>query len=53
MGTAMSHLRVLDGWRGISILCVLAGHMIPLEAPEALSAAMLEFLGRSKMAHEA
>jgi peptidoglycan/LPS O-acetylase OafA/YrhL len=25
-----SHLPVLDGWRGISILCVLAGHMLPL-----------------------
>ncbi|WP_312490040.1 acyltransferase [Sphingomonas sp.] len=24
------HLAVLDGWRGISILCVLAGHMLPL-----------------------
>jgi peptidoglycan/LPS O-acetylase OafA/YrhL len=23
-------LPVLDGWRGISILCVLAGHMLPL-----------------------
>jgi len=23
-------LSVLDGWRGISILCVLAGHMLPL-----------------------
>ncbi len=26
---------VLDGWRGISILCVLAGHMLPL-SPKAL-----------------
>jgi peptidoglycan/LPS O-acetylase OafA/YrhL len=25
-----NHLPALDGWRGISILCVLAGHMIPL-----------------------
>src|SRR5450631_310914 len=25
-----SHIPVLDGWRGISILCVLAGHMLPL-----------------------
>ena len=25
-----SHLRVLDGWRGISILCVLAAHLLPL-----------------------
>jgi len=25
-----SRLPVLDGWRGISILCVLAGHMLPL-----------------------
>jgi len=30
MGNETSHLRVLDGWRGISILCVLAGHMLPL-----------------------
>ena len=27
---AQSHLRVLDGWRGISILCVLAAHLLPL-----------------------
>ena len=26
----MPRLRVLDGWRGISILCVLAGHLFPL-----------------------
>jgi peptidoglycan/LPS O-acetylase OafA/YrhL len=26
----MPHIKVLDGWRGISILCVLAGHMLPL-----------------------
>ena len=25
-----NRLVVLDGWRGISILCVLAGHMLPL-----------------------
>jgi peptidoglycan/LPS O-acetylase OafA/YrhL len=25
-----SRVPVLDGWRGISILCVLAGHMLPL-----------------------
>ena len=25
-----SHLVALDGWRGLSILCVLAGHMLPL-----------------------
>lgn len=25
-----NRLQVLDGWRGISILCVLAGHMLPL-----------------------
>src|SRR5581483_7399243 len=25
-----TRLPVLDGWRGISILCVLAGHMLPL-----------------------
>jgi peptidoglycan/LPS O-acetylase OafA/YrhL len=24
------HLRALDGWRGISILCVLAAHLFPL-----------------------
>jgi peptidoglycan/LPS O-acetylase OafA/YrhL len=24
------HLAVLDGWRGISILCVLAAHLLPL-----------------------
>ena len=28
--TKLSRLPVLDGWRGISILCVLAGHMLPL-----------------------
>ena len=26
----MPHYPVLDGWRGISILCVLAAHMLPL-----------------------
>lgn len=30
-----SHLAALDGWRGLSILCVLAGHMLPL-GPSAL-----------------
>ena len=30
-GTAdPSHVRALDGWRGISILCVLAAHLLPL-----------------------
>jgi peptidoglycan/LPS O-acetylase OafA/YrhL len=28
--TGASRIPVLDGWRGISILCVLAGHMLPL-----------------------
>lgn len=28
--TTTRHLGVLDGWRGISILCVLAAHMLPL-----------------------
>ena len=41
------------GIPGSRLVVLEAGHMIPLEAPEALSAAMLEFLGRSKMAHEA
>lgn len=27
---AHGHLHVLDGWRGISILCVLAAHLLPL-----------------------
>lgn len=27
---SMPHYPVLDGWRGISILCVLAAHMLPL-----------------------
>src|SRR5579863_1083369 len=27
---APHRLPVLDGWRGISILCVLAGHLLPL-----------------------
>ena len=30
MNRVPSHVPVLDGWRGISILCVLAGHMLPL-----------------------
>jgi peptidoglycan/LPS O-acetylase OafA/YrhL len=30
MNRLPSRLLVLDGWRGISILCVLAGHMLPL-----------------------
>jgi peptidoglycan/LPS O-acetylase OafA/YrhL len=33
---AQKHLPVLDGWRGISIACVLAGHMLPL-GPKILS----------------
>ena len=28
--TDPGHLRSLDGWRGISILCVLAAHLLPL-----------------------
>ena len=28
--TDPGHLRALDGWRGISILCVLAAHLLPL-----------------------
>ena len=30
MNRLPSRLPALDGWRGISILCVLAGHMLPL-----------------------
>lgn len=30
MNPAPARLQMLDGWRGISILCVLAGHMLPL-----------------------
>lgn len=30
MGRPSLRLPVLDGWRAISILCVLAGHMLPL-----------------------
>jgi peptidoglycan/LPS O-acetylase OafA/YrhL len=30
LNSVPSRLPVLDGWRGISILCVLAGHMLPL-----------------------
>ena len=41
------------GIAGSQLVVLDAGHMIPLENPAALSAAMLEFLGRSKMAHEA
>ena len=29
-GTSADHLAVLDGWRGISILLVLAAHLLPL-----------------------
>lgn len=28
--TRSSRLPVLDGWRGLSILCVMAGHLLPL-----------------------
>ncbi|MDR2013514.1 MAG: acyltransferase [Rhodanobacter sp.] len=31
-----NRLQALDGWRGISILCVLAGHMLPL-GPKSLA----------------
>lgn len=30
MAKDFKHLSALDGWRGISILCVLAGHLLPL-----------------------
>ena len=30
MNRVPNRLLMLDGWRGISILCVLAGHMLPL-----------------------
>jgi peptidoglycan/LPS O-acetylase OafA/YrhL len=30
LNNVSSRVPVLDGWRGISILCVLAGHMLPL-----------------------
>lgn len=30
MAKELRHLPALDGWRGISILCVLAAHMLPL-----------------------
>ncbi len=30
MKSAEARVPVLDGWRGISILCVLAGHMLPI-----------------------
>lgn len=33
--SAAAHLAALDGWRGISILLVLAGHLLPL-GPKAL-----------------
>jgi len=29
-GAALPHLKVLDGWRGLSILLVLVNHLIPL-----------------------
>ena len=30
MAEEKAHLGVLDGWRGISILLVLAAHLLPL-----------------------
>lgn len=29
-----TRFHVLDGWRGISILLVLAGHLLPIGLPE-------------------
>lgn len=43
--TALPRLEVLDGWRGVSILCVLAAHLLPV-GPKVLQLnAMFGLLG--------
>ena len=45
MTTSIPRLEVLDGWRGISILCVLAAHLLPM-GPKVLQLnAMFGLLG--------
>lgn len=45
MSTSIPRLEVLDGWRGISILCVLAAHLLPM-GPKVLQLnAMFGLLG--------
>lgn len=39
------HLKVLDGWRGISILCVLAAHLLPVGPKSLQLNAMFGLLG--------
>ncbi len=39
------HLKVLDGWRGISILCVLAAHLLPVGPKSLQFNAMFGLLG--------
>ena len=40
-------LEVLDGWRGISILCVLAAHLLPMGPKVLQMNAMFGLLGMS------
>ncbi len=45
MTTSIPRLEVLDGWRGVSILCVLAAHLLPM-GPKVLQLnAMFGLLG--------
>lgn len=47
MSRNVSHIQVLDGWRGLSILCVLAGHMLPLGPKVLQFNAMIATMGMS------
>lgn len=47
MSSALPRLEVLDGWRGVSILCVLAAHLLPMGPKSWEGNAMFGLLGMS------
>jgi peptidoglycan/LPS O-acetylase OafA/YrhL len=47
MSSALPRLEVLDGWRGVSILCVLAAHLLPMGPKSLEGNAMFGLLGMS------
>ncbi|HWV62813.1 MAG TPA: acyltransferase [Oxalicibacterium sp.] len=47
MSSALPRLEMLDGWRGISILCVLAAHLLPMGPKSLHGNAMFGLLGMS------
>jgi peptidoglycan/LPS O-acetylase OafA/YrhL len=47
MSSALPRLEALDGWRGVSILCVLAAHLLPMGPKSWEGNAMFGLLGMS------